>query len=148
MRTQEEMVKRVKERKDEDMFGFETESILLCLDYDHAKEFLKPEAKKEEWDKDIEKADRDTILAKMKEYMNFAWDKANDCRGLSANRSIMHFLGWIWLAGDNDLLKKVSDEYENNYQHYGKEILKMICDHYKWDSSVWDDGLRTNGEGD
>jgi hypothetical protein len=79
----------------------------------------------------------------MLEYMPFAWDKANDMRGLSAGRSVQHFVGWTWLAGDDELSAWCDDN--SNYQHYGKEILVRICEHYGWDWRQWDDGVRTNG---
>ena len=71
--------------------------------------------------------------------MEFAWDKANNCRGISASRSIDHYSVWIWLLGDEDKLSDIRD-----YEYYGKPQLVEICELYGWDHSKWDDGVRTN----
>ena len=76
---------------------------------------------------------------KMKEYMEFAWEKANEFRGLSAMRSMHHYTAWTWLLGDDfgNLLQ---------YDYYGKDNLIRICEHYGWDHTKWDDGVRSNTE--
>lgn len=124
MRTDQEIIDRINARKEADFFGFEL-----------AKPFLNPDVKGEDWK--VQPRDRDSVLKEMLEYMPFAWDKANNCRGLSAGRSMCHYMAWVWLAGDDlgDL---------TGYQYYGKDNLVKICDHYGWDSSQWDDGERTN----
>lgn len=85
---------------------------------------------------------REDVLKRMEEYMEFAWDKANNFRGLSAGRSIQHYIAWTWLAGDPELTKEIENM---KYQYYGKDILKRICEYYGWDASQWDDGVRSNG---
>lgn len=47
MKTQKEIVDKINEIKDEDFFGFRVSDLLEYLDFEHAKEFLKPEATKE-----------------------------------------------------------------------------------------------------
>src|SRR5690606_39412432 len=101
-----------------------------------AKPDLMREATDEQWK--VLPRDRDSLLAEMERYMPFAWEKANNMRGLSANRSMAHYTSWTWLAGDDlgDLL---------DYEFYGKDHLVRICEHYDWDHSRWDDGKRSNG---
>ena len=70
-------------------------------------------------------------LDKIKNYMSFAFQKAYAERGISANRSIQHTIAWLWLAGENELLKWVEDEYENNYHSYGLPILIRIAQHFE-----------------
>lgn len=136
MKTSEEILKRIKDIEKDDAFGFQRGDLIFKLPFKMAKEFLKPEAKEEDYNQ--EPCDRDSIVAGMLDYMPFAWEKANDCRGLSASRSMSHYAAWTWLVGEDfgDLL---------DYEHYGKENLIRICDHYGWDHKQWDDDIRTNG---
>ena len=135
MRTDQEIIDRINARKEADFFGFELTDLLIRLPFELAKPFLNPDVKGEDWK--VQPRDRDSVLKEMLEYMPFAWGKANNCRGLSAVRSMCHYMAWIWLAGDD--LGDLTD-----YQYYGKDNLVKICDHYGWDSSQWDDGERTN----
>jgi len=147
LRTQDEIVQRFEERKKGDFLGFEVGEYLDYLDYEHAKPYLKKSVTSKEWEEETERPlplNKKAILKRMLDYMGLAWEKANGCRGISASRSISHYQAWIWLAGDQELLQKVQDE--TNYEHYGKEILVMICDFYGWNSKQWDDQIRVNSE--
>ena len=135
MRTDDEILARIEARKEEDFFGFELTDLLLRLPFDKAKPYLNDETKAEDWK--VQPRDRESVLKEMHAYMSFAWDKANNCRGLSAGRSMCHYMAWTWLAGDD-----LGDLTE--YEFYGKDNLVKICQHYGWDSSQWDDGERTN----
>ena len=66
------------------------------------------------------------VIKVMKNYMSFAWDKANNKRGISANRSIDHFKGWLWLLGDEEGIEYL----KANYASYGKPGLTYICKKY------------------
>lgn len=70
--------------------------------------------------------EKDRILKEALDYLSFAWEKCNDERGISANRSIEHYIEWFWLAGEEDFSNKIYVEYDTNYHSYGSEILKMI----------------------
>lgn len=151
MKTQEEILQQIQERKDQDFLGFEWEEYVRFLYFDHAKPFLKSEftkksSSKKEWNRDVSVASHENLLDTMKSYMDFAWDKANNCRGISANRSILHYFAWLWLAEEDELLGKVKKEFDENYHHYGKPILEIICDHFGWDWKQWDNGRRSDTE--
>jgi len=146
MPSQEEIVKRFDERKDKDLFGDEVYEYLPYLEFDRAKQFLKEGVTQAEWDKDRPSLSREEMLKRMEEYMSFGWEKANNCRGLSANRTMCHYIAWIWLAGDREFVEKVEQEYRENYRFYGKDILVMICGFYGWDHKKWDNGDRRNSE--
>ena len=134
-RTNEEILQRINALRESDFFGFQTGDLIARLPFEDAKQYLKPEVSADEW-KEAPR-DRESLLREMSEYMEFAWGKANDGRGISAARSMAHYAAWVWLAGDDlgDL---------NNYSYYGKDNLCRICAHYGWDSSLWDDGVREN----
>ncbi len=137
VRTQDEIVTEIERIKKDDFFGFKTTDLLGYLDFDHAKQYLKPECTEKDWEQSP--SDRDSILLEMEKYMDFAWDKANNERGLSAGRSMAHYTAWVWMIGDED---KFGDLEE--YQYYGKDNLRKLCETYGWDADQWDDGVRHN----
>lgn len=143
--TAREITERIEARKSGDMFGLEWGEYLEHLSFDDARQYLKPEVKSEEWK--VEPLTREGLLSKMKDYMAFAWDKANNRRGISANRSVMHYVAWTWLAGDRELSDEIDRMFEHDYHYYGKPILERICEFYGWNWTEWDDGVRTNGDG-
>ncbi len=51
MKTQAEIVARFEARKKADVLEFEVGEYINCLDYEHAKPYLKPEATEVEWDR-------------------------------------------------------------------------------------------------
>ena len=91
MRTDEEILNRIRERRPHDVLGFEWLEYLECLPFALAREFLNPEADEQVWNKYKPSADPRDVTARMVEYMPFAWEKANSYRGLSASRSILHY---------------------------------------------------------
>jgi hypothetical protein len=136
MRTAAEIITRIGEVIDRDILGFETSALMEMLPFEAAKKFLKNGVTEEEWG-EVPPRDRETLIARMLDYMPFAWEKANNERGISAGRSMAHYHSWTWLAGDDlgDLL---------SYNFYGKDNLVKICNYYGWDSAQWDDGVRRN----
>lgn len=126
-RSQDAIVAEIERIKDEDFFGFKTSDLIGYLDYEHAKPYLNPGVTKDEWHPNPQ--DREFTLGVMRDYMPFAWDKANNKRGLSAGRSMAHFTVWIWILGDESIFGDLE-----TYSNYGKAHLQKICDHYGWDS--------------
>lgn len=141
MKTQDEIVARMQERREKDPFGFEVGEYLRALDYDHVKPFLKPDVKPEDWKPDL--VDDEAVRRTIRDYASFAWSKANGKRGISANRSIQHYIAWIWLI-DTELADQIDHRFETNYAYYGKDILAAICEHFDVDWRALDDGTRVN----
>ena len=136
MRTHEEILRRIEERKPLDMLGFEWHLYLNCLPFDKIRHFFKPDADGTNWR--VSTTEDVRVLAV--DYMPFAWEKANGCRGLSAGRSIMHYIAWMWLLGEDGF-----DDMAG-YEYYGKDELIQICKHLGLDHTQWDDGVRVNSE--
>jgi len=130
MRTDEEILLQIEKAKEYDPFELTLIDLISRLSFKAAKKFLKPEVTETEWE--VQPKDRDFILKEMFDYMPFAWEKANNCRGISAGRSMAHYMNWIWLIGDN--LGNLSE-----YEFYGRDNLIKICKHYGWDYTQWDD---------
>lgn len=145
MRSFKEMKKFIEKN---DLLGMTYGDIVDCLSYEKAKEYLtddyikKIESGEVKW----EEYNEYTIIKKIKEYLNFAWVKANNQRGLSASRSIKHFQNWFYMFNNkycNELVKVLED-----YEYYGKPWLVIISKLMDVDWKELDDGLWTNGAGD
>jgi hypothetical protein len=111
-------------KQPEGIFSFGREALIQFVPFDHAKEFLKPEITREEWDKDVTPLNRETVVEQIKDYMTFAWGKVENHRGLSASRSVSKMQAWLWLLGDEGKIDW------DNYSQYGAPILSEICKLY------------------
>ena len=114
-----------------DVFGIAFNDLVEALPFADAKgylkdEFLMKDSAEAEWESSRIKTD-DDVKARMLDYLPFAWEKAEDQRGLSADRSIRHFAAWAWLI-DNEFYEKIEDMYNNNYFPYGEPILAYISE--------------------
>lgn len=123
MRSYEEIVEKVRKDQLEAVLSFAAEVLVPYLPFEYAKEFLKPEVTVETW-KNTEYT-RENVLADMRGYMEFAWGKVRDHRGLSAGRSVDKMALWVWLLGD-DLAEMKALPYKN----YGAPRLKWVCEQY------------------
>lgn len=141
MRTQAEILAKIKVAEKGDMFGFEWNEYLPALTRESAetlKGTLLKDVDMSDWVQVFDSDDK--VRAKCIDYMEFAWEKANGCRGISAGRSLMHYKAWLWLIGENGF-----DDVDE-YTHYGKDNLVRICKFLDIDSKKWDDGRRVNSE--
>ena len=68
------------------------------------------------------------VVKEMKEYIEFAFGKAYNCRGLSSSRSIWKFTQWLWLLEDHELMTFAEDD--DNYAMYGVPVLRKIAEKY------------------
>lgn len=140
-RSAEEIVARLDSLQGySDFFGVQSNDLLTYLPYEHAKPFLKDGTNSDSFENAISDSRRKGPLAELKEYLDFAWDKANNCRGLSAGRSLDHIKTWLWLAGFD------VDSHFEDYNCYGKKQLVMASLMVDFDWRAHDDGRWTNGE--
>lgn len=123
MKTIDEIIKEI--TQDTSILGFRTETLIQFLTFEQAKPFLIETAKKEDW-KDNPLTE-ESVKEQMKKYMEFAWTKVEDHRGLSANRSIEKMEAFLWILEDDKTLAKVK---ETGYAQYGAPKLKVICERY------------------
>ena len=128
MKTQEEILKKIKEveKKREDIFNVMTTTLIYSLTFKNAKPYLKDDCMltETEWKKTTD----ETIKKEMIDYMDFAWDKANNFRGISATRTMQYYEIWLWLIGNDELSEKCRD-----YNFYGKHQLVEICKYLELD---------------
>lgn len=128
MKTTEQIIEKIRKGGFEsDFFGFATSDLIEALPFEKASEFLKEEYQndkqtKEKWT--YLKTDEE-VLNKIAEYVDFAQEKIDDERGLSADRSCQHFIGWFWLI-DEQFSRELEDTYNYNYKPYGQPLLDKV----------------------
>lgn len=157
-RDMSEIVARMEQTKKRDPFGFEWHEYAAFVPFEDIKKHLKEGADitEEQWESDRHDPYPDFIRQKLIDYMPFAWDKANNRRGISSSRSIMHMIAWTWLIGDDRLTAALEHAMYGDhnrldlkaipYCYYGKPQLVMVCDHYGIDWRALDDDEWTNHE--
>ena len=133
MRTDAEIVERLKLVEPGDWLGTQTGDLVAFLPFEAARSFLANGVTAADWENLPKRRDPDSIKAAMLEYMPFAWDKANNCRGISAGRSLDHMSVWLWMLGREEAALQIRE-----YTHYGKPQLRAICEEFGWDWRQWD----------
>jgi len=135
-RTPAEILAKVESLGD-GFFDFRPGDLITALPYEHAKPHLEKDAGPKKW----EKVQTTDPVQEATNYLEFAWKKANNCRGLSASRSLNHLEAWLWLAG-------IDDVDLTDYTHYGKPWLVAVTTALlgpdKW--QALDDGVWCNYE--
>lgn len=149
-RTQDAIADRLAELSKQHSFdphGIERSRLLEALEYSRAERWLRDDAEKdpEQWEKTRPKTRAD-IFAQIVEYMPLAWDKANKNRGTSAERTLAHCKGLVWLLGPEheELVDWIDASYHNSetdpgsqdfrHPYFGKPALVRICElvGYDW----------------
>src|SRR5579859_7051421 len=91
----------------DDMLGFVGEAILPFLSPEKVSPLLKEDADLSDWQQ--KPLTRESVIATMREYMTFAWEKVMDHRGISAMRSVEKMTAWLWLLGDEETQQFAED---------------------------------------
>lgn len=127
MKTQEEIVAKIEDAKVNDPFGFTLEVLVCALDYEHAKPYLKPEITAADWTP--ETTDEASVVKAAETYMEFAWGKAQNHRGISASRSVTKMEAYAWLLGRDDIVEMMAVD---SYRQYGCPQLAVMCTAMGW----------------
>lgn len=129
-KSEEQILAKLKEVKGGDMFGFKVEVLLQFLPAKIVQElfgFKNPEEDMKKWEEeDREDLTEENVMKLFREYMEFAWGKAADHRGLSAGRSVEKLTMYAWIMGADELVKDIEDE-RIEYAQYGCPILAAIA---------------------
>lgn len=130
MRTFDEVVAHYREVQEQDPLTrmFASEVLLSYLPAEHLKGLVSGEADLTDWEP--YPLTREQVLEEMRSYMEFAWSKVINHRGISANRSVIKMGVWLWLLGDDELCEFVKDR--RNFPQYGAPILARICEKYRF----------------
>lgn len=127
MKTQEQLIERYRVLAEDDFFGAKRGDLATYMTAESLAAAGEP-VREDQAHLVGKTLTRDAVLTEMRNYMTFAWDKANNERGLSAGRSINHFEAWLWLLGDEEALAFAEDD--DNYPEYGRPILRFICERF------------------
>lgn len=130
LRPVEDIISRIKNKENIDPFNFTLEVWLPFLTYEQLKyaDLMKESLTEEEWTKEVHTPyTRENVTQEMREYMPFAWEKAQNQRGLSANRSLIKMQAWMWLLMDDEGIKEMN---QVEYAPYGEPVLEYICKRY------------------
>lgn len=141
-RTHEDIVARLERitQSGSDWLATQRSDLIAWLPYALAKPFLKPDFQEDEFKELTDELEKKcpTPMAHVKDYLTFAWGKANNCRGISAGRSLDHLTSWLWLDG----FDLVDTEWWKDYDYYGKTQLVVASilagvDWKKLDDKEW-----------
>ena len=129
MRTQDEILERILDRKGSDFLGFECEVLYTYLTYDNVLQFLKEDhvLERDDWTDGLGDS---AVFKELKGYMEFALGKAYNHRGISAGRSISKMTSYLWLLGNDDLFDKFLNA---GYAQYGVPQLMVVCEAFDMD---------------
>ncbi len=105
-REDDEIVRYYEKVAKGDVFGIWGTELLLRVPLKDAEKFMKRDHgwTEESWEKSRLKKDHESVVNEMEDFFQFAWEKAVGHRGISANRSIVHYLIWSWLINDMELM--------------------------------------------
>lgn len=130
MKTPEQILKKIEQKGfDTDVLGWAMDDLIKALPFEYAKQFLKDEVTKEEFEKFATLTD-ETVLATIADYIPFAEGKIINERGLSADRSCQHFIAWFWLI-DEEFSDKLRRMYLEEYGVLGRPIFEEVCKYLK-----------------
>ena len=115
----------------DDRFGsrliqFLTEEEMAKIGFELKDEY-KGKHEPKEWTKE-------NILAQLKEDVEFGFEKALDCRGISASLMFDVVLKWNRVLEDG-----LEDWDENEYAMYGLPLFKATAVKYGWENPIGDD---------
>lgn len=124
MRTQDEVLAKIA-GLDDGMFNFRREVLVDCLEFPHAKQYLKPIATEESWAKEATLTD-EAARKEMERYLDFAIEKVESHRGISAGRSVQKLAMMAWYLQMNDVVTFLNNSV--NYPQYGAPMLQFVAD--------------------
>lgn len=131
VRDDEEIVRYYENVKANDVFGVWGTELLMRVPFSKALRFLKADHgwDEESWEKSRLKNTKEQIMWEMEDYFQFALEKAITHRGLSASRTVHHYMVWAWLINDMELFAYFMDG--RNYPNYGAPLLLAYAQKYE-----------------
>lgn len=119
MRTQDEIVARIRAVADTDLLGFRFEVLAVALDFEHARPFIVESATANDWTT----LDAESVDQSARDYYAFALGKIKDHRGISAHRSVEKLQEFAWLLVRDDVLAEMEAA---DYEQYGAPKVKAF----------------------
>lgn len=126
MRTNKEILAKIEEFQNAAlMFDFRIEVLVEALGFEAA---MKAGLLKEDSDP-WESWNGNTLETAAQEYLEFAYGKAADHRGISANRSVQKMEAFAWLLGRDDVVDAMDAA---GYTSYGVPKLRVCAEMMGW----------------
>lgn len=125
MKTSNELAQVFRTIEATDMLGFFGSVLIPRLEYNDAKGWLSDDVTLSEW-LEVQAnvpMSQEAIIEEMRDYMEFAWGKCEEERGISASRSIDKFSAWLLILND-DLWEELRTG--NDYSPYGAPLLAKV----------------------
>lgn len=135
IRTPEDILARIEEIKSDDFLGFRREVLIMALPFDVAVEnnLVKDGVTEEKWNEYATVGEEGQTKDAL-HYLEFAFGKAEDHRGISAERSTIKMSEYAWLLCRDDVVTAMDVEYAQ----YGVPILVQFAEHFSDESrEVW-----------
>lgn len=122
VRSDAEILARYEAIKGEDFLGFRAEALLPALSAEAAQGsgLFKEGVDWSDW----KPVTHEEVAEQLRSYMEFAWGKVRDHRGISAGRSIEKITEWAWLLGRDDVMAAMDGA---DYAQYGAPKLAAAC---------------------
>ncbi|MBF0422702.1 MAG: hypothetical protein HQL73_06895 [Magnetococcales bacterium] len=128
MKTDEDILLRIMELEETDLFKWESNLLITFLPLRLAQPLLEERGLRysDHW------IDQDRSYGALREkvsgFMETALEVAIGHRGTKAQRSIDYLHAWIWLMEDEEMLAFMDDG--DHFPQYGVPILREICRRY------------------
>lgn len=137
MKTQEEILEKIKLGMITDKLGFGTIDLYKALDYKNMMSLIDPSDSRmmiyilseEIWEETRLKSKED-IIDKIKYYLSQDEYKIVNDIGPSEDKNYPLYITWFWLI-DEDFYNELIDTYMNNYGHHGINVFNKISDKLK-----------------
>jgi hypothetical protein len=143
MRKQEEIAEKCKTFGESLIGSMVVSDLLVYLDFEHAKEFLKEGITAADWNGDGDEDaigrqyTRENVLKEMADYVCFAFEKMDGQRGISSARAIAHYQCWLFLLGEEDEHAARLIELAEYVDGYGQGFMHEVCDAYGFVKPEW-----------
>lgn len=119
MKTLDEVRERVEHARDD----FEDSFMCQLCDGVHPLMAFIPEMYKEECKDECLDLTTENVIAQMQAYIDFAYEKAEGQRGISASRSMWRYKQWLWILEDTEIDC-------DDFCDYGISALGLISEKY------------------
>ena len=125
-RAQDDILARAQEAYQRDpLLGTEAADLAAALDREHLAQlsWIDHDQVADLLDEDIAVTTPEVAHANGLAYLDFAYEKANGGRGISAYRSLCHFAAWLWLCLEDEDYARF--EGWEDYTDYGLPQLAI-----------------------
>jgi len=136
IRTPAEITARIEEIKGEDFLGFRSQVLVASLPFEEAQAGGWPAegVTAERWAEFVHVTEEEITKAAI-DYLEFAFGKAEDHRGISANRSVEKMGEFAWLLCRDDVESAME---QADYAQYGVPVLVAFAESFSDESrAIW-----------